>query len=438
MAEGRPPRKIGALIASGYPSIEELKDITKEGIREHCFDVEEVLKLLSKDRTDSQFQGKSERFCAKLHFDELKLDKEKILSKEPVNNFITYSHTGARHIEDPMTIQAAQGFILKPDTSGIFHSHIGEEMVIILNGVLEYRDILGNFFTLTEGDVIRLRSELFHEISSASEEPAEILAVWWGPSIRGSMLGIHDTGSIEQTTIYTRVRKVPGEKTLNIWDKTSQENLIGAYKYCFGIPEMIKHHVNSIGMMEDSLTNLLKRTPRFIDELLNKFLDPNSEVLVTLLNHMGIPNEKIIWRALDDEDWVQVLRKKDYISEVKFSGGVLSAEFKQLNATIPKLSEIELAKTDQESYDETTQSDRIYVVLEGGLHVQRTEHSKNDPTKIAASAGPGESLYLKPDVDWIIFPIRKESKFLEITVLPHANELEVDLRKDLRRYDEES
>jgi len=330
--------------------------------------------------------------------------------KHVQNNFQDITSTRKRSLNNPLSLEAAAGF-LWPREKRIYHVHIGEEAIIVLSGELLYRDILGNKVVVREGDILRYRSELFHELSSVSKTPVEAIVMWWVPSFRGSELGAigPETWARANTPV-----------TLEIDESTSKQILKGARKFCLGLPAMIGLNMDALRISRESLANMIGRTHRYVNELLNGFLIPSPDVLCNTSKKLGIPADHLIWRHQDHEAWVQLLTSKGYRQGDTFSKGVISVKHLKIGVSASQF---------HHRITEST-SDKIFIVLKGGLNLQRADLYNKESKDIAATAEPNEAIHLRADHDCVLFPLHKDVEVLEISVSSHAEELENWLRRE--------
>jgi len=415
--QGRTPSRLSILLGDEYPSVDYLRTGEAYKNAKVSFDSHDIAKALQKFCGQRHESLRESIVCSTLHLKDL--SPQTVKHGKNVFNFEDITSTRARDPENALSLEAAAGFIW-PAEERVFHSHIGEEVVFVLDGKLRYRDILGNNLVVESGDVLRYRSELFHEVSSISEIPVAVIVIWWGPSFRGSVLGAKQSGPSYKPETWARAEHIPAyQQELRINESIREHDLKGARKFCLGIPSMISCKLDAMGISHESLAKIIEYTPRYINELLNGFLEPSLDVLCKISQHLGFPSDHLIWRADDHEAWIQSLASKKYRRGDKFDSSVISVRYLEIGVSANKF---EYPITQQKS-------DRIFIVLKGGLNLQQADLYKQESKDIAATAELNEAIYLRGGHDCVLFPLRQKAELLEVSVTDHAKELEDRLTK---------
>lgn len=409
---GRTPSRLGALIGDKYPGVSDLLSTKSRKKAKESVNASEVVNLLQKREDEIPPIQWKDRNCSTLDWTDCSLEKVK-KGKDVSNNFEDKKSTRARDPENPLSLEAATGF-LWPAKKRDYHSHIGEEAIYILSGKLRYRDILGNNLAIGRGDILRYRSELFHEVSSMSSTPVSGIVIWWGPRFRGSALGAKQPGPSYDPGTWSRFSHIPAYQQNLTIKRGREHDLEGAYKFCLGIPAMITCKVNAMGISRESLAKITGYTARYINELLDGFLDPSLDVLCTISEQLGFPSKHLIWRHEDSEPWVQLLRPKEYREGKQFDRGVISVKYKKLDISTKEF-DYPIKQEDK--------TDRIFIVLKGGINLQRKDLYEKNSKNIAAMAGFNEAIYLRAGNDCMLFPLHREAELLEVSVAEHAETL---------------
>lgn len=419
--QGRTPSRLGISLGDKYPGVTDLLSNKAKTKTKVSINASKVVDLLHKNEDQTHEIPREGIVCSTLDLTDYSPKTVK-KGKHVNNNFEDITSTRARDPENALSLEAAAGFIWLPEKR-VFHSHIGEEAVFVLDGKLRYRDILGNNLVVESGDVLRYRSELFHEVSSMSEIPVAVIVIWWGPSFRGSVLGAKQSGPSYKPETWARAEHIPAyQQELQINKSTREHDLKGAYKFCLGIPAMISCMLDAMGISHESLAKMIEYTPRYINELLDGLLDPSLDVLCKISQHLGFSSDHLIWRANDHEVWVQSLASKKYRrrdKRDKFDSSVISVRYLEIGVSANKF---EYPITQKKS-------DRIFIVLKGGLNLQQADLYKQESKDIAATAELNEAIYLRGGHDCVLFPLRQEAEVLEVSVTDHAKELEDWLTK---------
>ena len=177
---------------------------------------------------------------------------------------------------------------------------------------------------------------------------------------------------------------------------------------------MISLNMNAMRIDHESLANMIGRTPRYVKELLNGFLIPSPDVLCNISKQLDIPADHLIWRHQDQEAWVQLLTSKSYRQRDMFDKGVISVKHLEIGVSADQFHHL-ITKS---------KTDRIFIVLKGGLNLQRANLYDKESKDIAAIGETHEGIHLRAGQDCVLFPLHKDVEVLEISVSAHAEELE--------------